>query len=47
MNKIYNCFICNKKVRFENDDNTIEEYTLNDEGIKYCSKCFERNEENE
>ena len=48
MNIIYNCFICNKKVQFENSDDTYEEYEVDEEGNKYCSFCYgeENNEYN-
>jgi len=40
MNIIHNCFICNKKVQFENSDDTYEEYEVDEEGNKYCSFCY-------
>ncbi len=39
-NEITNCFKCLKPIQFENSDDTIEEYEIDQKGNKYCSKCF-------
>ena len=37
---IFNFIKCFKLVQFENSDDTIEEYEVDNQGNKYCSKCF-------
>ena len=34
MNITYNCFVCNKKVQFENSDDTYEEYEVDEESVE-------------
>tara|TARA_R100001594_G_C3907608_1_gene232482 strand:- start:72 stop:209 length:138 start_codon:yes stop_codon:yes gene_type:complete len=42
MGKIYSCIVCEKKIQFENSDNTFEEYEVDEEGNKYCSLCYDK-----
>ncbi len=42
MNEITNCIICNKTVQFENSNDTFEEYDVDEQGNKYCSKCYDK-----
>jgi hypothetical protein len=44
--QVYNCVACDKKVQFENSDDTFEEYEVDEEGNKYCSSCYGENNDN-
>lgn len=40
LNELYNCAVCDKIVQFENKDNSFPEYEVDENGNKYCYKCY-------